>query len=212
MAIQVGPHHRKKEQGGSGVLLGGVTGIAATRVLIIGGDVSGINEVRMAMVMEAKVAVLDRSLGRFAELDMPFVGQVNVLLSTVDAIVFHVIDAGLVVGAVLVPVAAAPKLVIEDIVRTMRPGSVIVDIAIDQGSCFETSKPTSHDAPNYKVHDVVHYCDTNIPVAVSPTSTFALNNATLPFTLAIAEQGYREALLMDPHLCMGLHMHRSAMT
>jgi len=131
MAIQVGPHHRKKEQGGSGVLLGGVTGIAATRVLIIGGDVSGINEVRMAMVMEAKVAVLDRSLGRFAELDMPFVGQVNVLLSTVDAIVFHVIDAGLVVGAVLVPVAAAPKLVIEDIVRTVRPGSEIVDIAID---------------------------------------------------------------------------------
>lgn len=212
MAIQVGAHHLEKEQGGSGVLLGGVPGVAAARVLIIGGGVSGINAARMAMGMEAKVTVLDRSLDRLAELDMRFGGQLNTLYSTVDAIESHVVDADLVVGAVLVPGAAAPKLVTEDMVRTMRPGSVMVDIAIDQGGCFETSKPTSHDAPTYKVHDVVHYCVTNMPGAVARTSTFALNNATLPFTLAIAEQGYRDALLMDPHLRNGLNIHGEAVT
>ena len=212
MAIQVGAHNLEKEQGGSGVLLGGVPGVAAARVLIIGGGVSGINAARMAMGMEAKVTVLDRSLDRLAELDMRFGGQLNTLYSTVDAIESHVVDADLVVGAVLVPGAAAPKLVTEDMVRTMRPGSVMVDIAIDQGGCFETSKPTSHDAPTYKVHDVVHYCVTNMPGAVSRTSTFALNNATLPFALAIAEQGYKDALRMDPHLRNGLNIHGGAVT
>ncbi len=212
MAIQVGAHNLEKEQGGAGVLLGGVPGVTAARVLIIGGGVSGINAARMAMGMEAKVTVLDRSLDRLAELDMRFGGQLNTLYSTVDAIESHVIEADLVVGAVLVPGAAAPKLVTEDMVRAMHPGSVMVDIAIDQGGCFETSRPTSHAAPTYKTHDVVHYCVTNMPGAVARTSTFALNNATLPFALAIAEQGYRDALHRDPHLMQGLNIHAGAVT
>jgi alanine dehydrogenase len=212
MAIQVGAHNLEKEQGGAGVLLGGVPGVAAAKVLIIGGGVSGINAARMAMGMEAKVTVLDRSLDRLAELDMRFGGQLNTLYSTVDAIESHVMDADLVVGAVLVPGAAAPKLVSEEMVRAMRPGSVLVDIAIDQGGCFATSRPTSHDAPTYKVHEVVHYCVTNMPGAVARTSTFALNNATLPFTLAIAGQGYKNALCGDPHLLHGLNIHRGAVT
>jgi len=212
MAIQVGAHNLEKEQGGAGVLLGGVPGVTAARVLIIGGGVSGINAARMAMGMEAKVTVLDKSLERLAELDMRFGGQLNTLYSTVDAIESHVAESDLVVGAVLVPGAAAPKLVSEDMVRTMQPGSVMVDIAIDQGGCFETSKPTSHDAPTYRVHDVVHYCVTNMPGAVARTSTFALNNATLPFALAIAEHGYKDALRLDPHLRNGLNIHGGAVT
>ncbi len=212
MAIQVGAHNLEKEQGGAGVLLGGVPGVAAARVLIIGGGVSGINAARMAMGMEAKVTVLDKSLDRLAELDMRFGGQLNTLYSTVDAIESHVMDADLVVGAVLVPGAAAPKLVTDAMVCAMRPGSVLVDIAIDQGGCFETSRPTSHDAPTFKTHDVVHYCVTNMPGAVARTSTFALNNATLPFTLAIAGQGYAEALKRDPHLSAGLNIHHGVVT
>lgn len=212
MAVQVGAHNLEKEQGGAGVLLGGVPGVAAARVLIIGGGVSGTNAARMAMGMEAKVTVLDKSLDRLAELDMRFGGQLNTLYSTVDAIESHVIEADLVVGAVLVPGATAPKLVTEDMVRAMQPGSVMVDIAIDQGGCFETSRPTSHDKPTFVAHDVVHYCVTNMPGAVARTSTFALNNATLPFTLAIAEHGYKEAMRRDPHLCNGLNVHRGAVT
>ncbi len=212
MAIQVGAHNLEKEQGGAGVLLGGVPGVTAARVLIIGGGVSGINAARMAMGMEAKVTVLDRSLDRLAELDMRFGGQLNTLYSTVDSIESHVMEADLVVGAVLVPGAAAPKLVTEDMVRAMQPGSVLVDIAIDQGGCFATSRPTSHDAPTFKMHDVVHYCVTNLPGAVARTSTFALNNATLPFALAIAEQGYRKALQSDEHLRNGLNIHDGAVT
>ncbi len=212
MAIQVGAHNLEKEQGGAGVLLGGVPGVAAAKVLIIGGGVSGINAARMAMGMEAKVTVLDRSLDRLAELDMRFGGQLNTLYSTVDAIESHVMEADLVVGAVLVPGAAAPKLVTEEMVGAMRPGSVLVDIAIDQGGCFETSRPTSHDAPTFKTHEVVHYCVTNMPGAVARTSTFALNNATLPFTLAIAEHGYKEALRRDPHLLNGLNIHKGLVT
>lgn len=212
MAIQVGAHNLEKEQGGAGILLGGVPGVTAARVLIIGGGVSGINAARMAMGMEAKVTVLDKSLDRLAELDMRFGGQLNTLYSTVDSIESHVMDADLVVGAVLVPGAAAPKLVTEEMVRAMRPGSVLVDIAIDQGGCFETSRPTSHDAPTYKTHEVVHYCVTNMPGAVARTSTFALNNATLPFALAIAEHGYKDALKRDEHLRRGLNIHAGAVT
>ena len=212
MAIQVGAHNLEKEQGGAGVLLGGVPGVAAARVLIIGGGVSGTNAARMAMGMEAKVTILDKSLERLAELDMRFGGQLNTLYSTVDAIESHVMEADLVVGAVLVPGAAAPKLVTEEMVRAMRPGSVMVDIAIDQGGCFETSRPTSHDVPTFVKHNVVHYCVTNMPGAVARTSTFALNNATLPFTLAIAERGYKEAMQRDQHLRNGLNVHRGAVT
>lgn len=212
MSIQVGAHNLERRQGGGGILLGGVPGVAAAKVLIIGGGVSGINAARMAMGMEAKVTVLDKSLERLAELDMRFGGQLNTQYSTVDAIESHVMDADLVIGAVLVPGAAAPKLVTEEMVRSMRPGSVMVDIAIDQGGCFATSRPTSHDAPTYLVHDVVHYCVTNMPGAVARTSTFALNNATLPFALEIAQRGYRDAMRRDPHLRNGLNIHRGAVT
>ena len=212
MSIQVGAHNLEKEQGGSGVLLGGVPGVAAARVLIIGGGVSGINAARMAMGMEAKVTVLDKSVERLAELDMRFGGQLNTLHSTVDSIHTHVVEADLVIGAVLVPGAAAPKLVMADWVNAMRPGSVMVDIAIDQGGCFETSRPTSHDAPTYVEYGVVHYCVTNMPGAVARTSTFALNNATLPYTIDIANKGFRAALNEDPHLRNGLNVYRGQLT
>lgn len=212
MSIQVGAHNLEKEQGGAGVLLGGVPGVAAARVLIIGGGVSGINAARMAMGMEAKVTVLDKSVERLAELDMRFGGQLNTLYSTVDAIHTHVVDADLVIGAVLVPGAAAPKLVMADWVKAMRPGSVMVDIAIDQGGCFETSRPTSHDTPTYVEHGVVHYCVTNMPGAVARTSTFALNNATLPYTIDIANKGFKAALNADPHLRNGLNVYRGQLT
>ena len=212
MSIQVGAFNLEKEQGGAGVLLGGVPGVAAARVLIIGGGVSGINAARMAMGMEAKVTVLDKSVERLAELDMHFGGQLNTLYSTVDAIHNHVIEADLVIGAVLVPGAAAPKLVTEELVKAMRPGSVVVDIAIDQGGCFETSRPTSHDAPTYIEHGVVHYCVTNMPGAVARTSTFALNNATLPYAIDIANQGYKAALSKNAHLRNGLNVHQGQVT
>ncbi len=206
MSIQVGAHCLEKEQGGSGMLLGGVPGVAAAKVVIIGGGVSGTNAARMAMGMEAHVTVIDRSLERLYELDMQFGPTLNTIYSTVDAIERHVEGADLVVGAVLVPGAAAPKLVTREMIRKMRPGSVLVDIAIDQGGCFETSRGTTHDAPTYIEEGAVHYCVTNMPGAVARTSTFALNNATMPFTLALANKGYRRALAEDAHLKQGLNV------
>ncbi|MFQ5773171.1 MAG: alanine dehydrogenase [Kiloniellaceae bacterium] len=206
MSVQVGAHCLEKEQGGSGMLLGGVPGVAAARVVIIGGGVSGTNAARMAMGMEAHVTVIDKSLERLYALDLQFGPMLNTIYSTVDSIETHVIGADLVVGAVLVPGAAAPKLVTRDMVRRMRPGSVFVDIAIDQGGCSETSRPTNHTDPTYVEDGVVHYCVTNMPGAVARTSTFALNNATLPFTLALADKGYRRALADDPHLKNGLNV------
>jgi len=206
MSVQVGAHCLEKEQGGSGMLLGGVPGVAAARVVIIGGGVSGTNAARMAMGMEAHVTVIDRSLERLYELDMQFGPTLNTIYSTVDAIEAHVMGADLVIGAVLVPGAAAPKLVTRDMIKRMRPGSVLVDIAIDQGGCFETSKPTTHSEPTYVVDDAVHYCVTNMPGAVARTSTFALNNATLPYALALADKGYQRALADDPHLKNGLNV------
>jgi alanine dehydrogenase len=212
MSIQVGAHYLEKGPGGSGVLLGGVPGVEAARVCIIGGGVSGINAARMAMGLEAKVTVLERSLARLDELDMRFGGQLNTVYSTVDAIEQNVRGADLVVGAVLVPGAQAPKLVTEDMIRGMRPGSVVVDIAIDQGGCFETSRPTTHADPVYRVHDVTHYCVTNMPGAVARTSTQALNNATLPYVLTIADEGYEHALAEDPHLLAGLNVFEGRVT
>ena len=206
MSVQVGAHCLEKEQGGSGMLLGGVPGVAAARVVIIGGGVSGTNAARMAMGMEAHVTVIDRSLERLYELDLQFGPKLNTIYSTVDAIEGHVMGADLVVGAVLVPGAAAPKLVTRDMVRQMRPGSVLVDIAIDQGGCFETSRPTSHAEPTYMDEGCVHYCVTNMPGAVARTSTFALNNATLPFALALANKGHKQALAEDRHLRAGLNV------
>jgi alanine dehydrogenase len=212
MSIQIGAHYLEKGPGGAGVLLGGVPGVEAARVCIIGGGVSGINAARMAMGLEAKVTVLERSLARLDELDMRFGGQLNTIYSTVDAIEQNVRTADLVVGAVLVPGAQAPKLVTEDMIKGMRPGSVVVDIAIDQGGCFETSRPTTHADPVYRVHGVTHYCVTNMPGAVARTSTQALNNATLPYVLTIADEGYEQALMEDPHLLAGLNVFDGRVT
>lgn len=212
MSIQAGAHCLEMEQGGRGMLLGGVPGVPAAKVVIIGGGVVGANAARMAMGLEAHVTVLDRSLPRLAELDLQFGSMLNTIFSTMDSIEECVLGADLVIGAVLLPGAAAPKLISDAHVSKMKKGSVIVDVAIDQGGCAETSKATTHAQPTYKVHDVVHYCVANMPGAVARTSTFALNNATLPFTLALANKGYRRALADDKHLLEGLNVHRGALT
>jgi alanine dehydrogenase len=212
MAVQVGAHCLEREQGGAGVLLGGVPGVPAGNVVVIGGGVAGTNAARMAIGFGATVTVIDRSLHRLKELDEQFPTQLHTLFSTADAIEGAVRAADLVIGAVLVPGAAAPKLVSRAIVRQMRPGSVLVDIAIDQGGCFETSRPTTHAHPTYIDEGVVHYCVTNMPGAVPRTSTIALNNATLPFVLALAEKGWRQAMVEDVHLRRGLNVHDGHVT
>jgi alanine dehydrogenase len=212
MSVQVGAHCLEKEQGGLGILLGGVPGVAAAKVVILGGGVSGTNAARMAMGMEAYVTVIDKSLHRLNELDMQFGAQLHTLYATVETIEHEVLAADLVIGAVLVPGAAAPKLVTRDFVRRMKPGAVMVDIAIDQGGCFETSRPTTHAAPTYLEEGVIHYCVTNMPGAVARTSTFALNNATLPFVLALADKGWKRALAEDLHLRRGLNVCGGAIT
>ncbi len=207
MSVQVGAHCLEKAQGGSGILLGGVPGVSPARVVIIGGGVSGTHAARMAIGMEASVTVIDRSLDRLRELDELFGASLTTVFSTVDAIERHVLGADLVIGAVLVPGAAAPKLVTKAMVKRMRPGSVLVDIAIDQGGCFETSHATTHADPTYIVDGVVHYCVANMPGGVARTSTFALNNATLPFAIALANKGWRKACQDDVHLRNGLNIH-----
>jgi alanine dehydrogenase len=212
MSIQVGAHCLEKEQGGPGILLGGVPGVAAAKVVILGGGVAGTNAARVAMGMEAYVAVIDRSLQRLYELDMQFGSQLHTLYATMENIEREVLSADLVIGAVLVPGAAAPKLVSREIVRQMKRGAVMVDIAIDQGGCFETSRPTTHADPTYVEEGVIHYCVTNMPGAVARTSTFALNNATLPFVLDLADKGWRRALAEDPHLRAGLNIRAGRVT
>jgi len=212
MSVQVGAHCLEKEQGGAGVLLGGVPGVPAGHVVVLGGGVAGTNAARMAIGFGAMVTVIDRSLPRLRELDQMFPTQLHTLYSTTDAIESAVMSADLVIGAVLVPGAAAPKLVSRAMVARMRPGSVVVDIAIDQGGCFETSRPTTHANPTYVEDGVVHYCVTNMPGAVARTSTIALGNATLPFTLALADKGWRQALADDPHLRRGLNVHAGQIT
>jgi alanine dehydrogenase len=206
MAVQVGAHCLEKEQGGIGVLLGGVPGVPAAKVVILGGGVAGTNAARMAMGMEAHVTVIDRALPRLYELDLQFGAQLHTLYSTMETIEREVVAADLVIGAVLIPGAAAPKLVSRELVRAMKPGSVLVDVSIDQGGTFETSRPTTHAAPTFVEEGVVHYCVTNMPAAVPRTSTVALNNATLPFVLALAESGWRRALAQDPYLRQGLNV------
>lgn len=212
MSIQAGAHCLEIAQGGSGILLGGVPGVAAANVVVIGGGVVGTNAVRMAMGMEARVTVLDRSLQRLNELDFQFGSKINTIYSTADSIEKYVSRADLVIGAVLVHGAAAPKLVTRSMLKSMRPGSVLVDVAIDQGGCFETSHPTTHQEPTYVVDNVVHYCVANMPGAVPRTSTFALNNATLPFVLSIVTKGVKLALLNDHHLLNGLNVHQGKIT
>ena len=212
MSIQVGAHCLERERGGMGILLPGVPGVEAASVVILGGGVAGTNAARMAMGMEARVTVLDRSLARLNELDMQFGPTLNTIFATVDAVERYVLQADLVVGAVLIPGAAAPKLVTAAMVRQMKQGAVMVDISIDQGGCFETSRPTTHAEPTYVVNGVVHYCVTNMPGAVSRTSAYALNNATLPFVVALADKGYRRALYDDKHLRAGLNVHAGQVT
>src|SRR5438046_6566393 len=207
MSVQVGAHCLEKEQGGLGILLGGVPGVAAAKVVILGGGVSGTNAARMAMGLEAHVTVIDRSLPRLYELDLQFGSQLHTLYATVENIEREVVAADLVIGAVLIPGASAPKLVSREMVRAMRPGSVLVDIAIDQGGCFATSRPTTLAEPSYSEEGIIHYCVTNMPSAVARPSTRALSNATLPFVLALADKGWRQALAADAHLRPGLNVH-----
>jgi alanine dehydrogenase len=206
MSVQVGAHYLEKEQGGRGVLLGGVPGVAPAKVAILGGGVSGVNAAQMAVGMRADVTIYDINNERLAELDMFFSSQIKTAYASRSAIAKAVEEAELVIGAVLVPGAAAPKLVTRDMLKTMKRGSVLVDIAIDQGGCFETSHATTHDDPVYEVDGVIHYCVANMPGAVSRTSAFALNNATLPFALRIANLGAQEAMRSDPHLANGLNV------
>jgi alanine dehydrogenase len=212
MSIQVGAHCLETHQGGAGVLLGGVPGVSPARVVVLGGGVVGTNAARMAVGLGARVAVLDRSLARLAQIDEMLAGRVETAFATLDTVERHVLGADLVVGAVLVPGAAAPRLVSRRMVSGMRPGSVMVDVAIDQGGCFETSRPTTHADPTYLVEGVLHYCVTNMPGAVARTSAFALNNATLPFVLALADKGLARALSEDPYFRAGLNVYRGTVT
>lgn len=212
MAPQAGAAYLEKGRGGSGILLGGVPGVSPGKVVILGGGVVGANAAKIAAGMGAKVAIFDKNPRRLHQLDWMFKGRVEVLYSTYDMVENYVTDADLVVGAVLVAGAAAPKLVTRDMVSRMRPGSVMVDVAIDQGGCFATSKPTTHTEPTYVVDGVIHYCVTNMPGAVARTSTLALNNATLPFVLALANKGYKQALQDDPHLMNGLNVYFGKIT
>jgi alanine dehydrogenase len=212
LSIQAGAHCLEKRQGGLGVLLGGVPGVAPAKVVVIGGGVVGTNAIMMAVGMGAQVTVLDKSIERLAELNALFGPKLQTVYSNADNIEKYVTRADLVVGGVLIPGAAAPKLITRALLRKMRPGSVFADVAIDQGGCAETSHATTHDNPTYVEEGVIHYCVANMPGAVPRTSAFALNNATLPFTLALADKGYKQALLDDPHLLNGLNVHKGHLT
>jgi alanine dehydrogenase len=206
MAVQVGAHYLEKEQGGRGILLGGVPGVAPGRVAILGGGVSGVNAAQMAVGMRADVTIYDISTARLAEIDEMFEGRVKTAFSSRAAIAAAIARAHVVIGAVLIPGAAAPKLVNRDMLKLMKRGSVLVDIAIDQGGCFETSRATTHADPVYVIDGIIHYCVANMPGAVARTSTFALNNATLPFVLRLADYGAVAAMAADPHLAEGLNV------
>lgn len=212
MAIQAGATSLEIKNGGRGILLGGTPGVPPAKVVVIGGGVVGTNAVRVAMGMGANVFVIDKSLERLYHLDLQFGSQINTVFSTTDAIEEHLKDADLVVGAVLIPGASAPKLVSKKMISDMLHGAVVVDVSIDQGGCFETSRATTHENPTYVVDDVVHYCVANMPGAVPRTSTFALNNATLPFVLSLANLGYKEAMKRNNHLMNGLNVCQGKIT
>ncbi|ENM5825999.1 alanine dehydrogenase [Vibrio metoecus] len=212
MSIQAGAQTLEKSHGGSGLLLGGVPGVAPANIVVIGGGVVGANAARMAIGLRANVTILDRNIDTLRKLDEEFQGRANVVYSTTDAIEKYVLEADLVIGAVLIPGAAAPKLVTKQHIERMKPGSAVVDVAIDQGGCFETSHPTTHAEPTYIVDDVVHYCVANMPGAVARTSTFALNNATLPYIVKLANKGYQKALLEDAGFLKGLNVIHGKVT
>ncbi len=212
MAVQAGANCLEIKNGGSGILLGGVPGVAPGKVVVLGGGAAGTNSARVAMGMGADVVVIDKSLERLYQLDLQFGSKITTIYSTTDAIEEHVTNADLVVGAVLIPGASAPKLVTRSMLTKMRQGSVMVDISIDQGGCFESSRPTTHVNPTYVDEGVVHYCVTNMPGGVPRTSTFALNNATLPFTISLANLGYKEAMRRNKHLLNGLNVAQGKIT
>jgi len=212
MSIQAGAHALEKAQGGSGILLGGVPGVKPAEVMILGGGTVGLNAARMAMGLGAHVTVLDRSLERLKYIDELYGDRLTTIHSSQDAIAERLPYTDLVIGAVLIPGAAAPRLVTRAQLKLMRPGSVLVDVAIDQGGCFETSHPTTHQDPTYEVDGIVHYCVANMPGGVARTSTFALTNATLPYALALADKGAVQALLDDTHLRNGLNVHAGKLT
>jgi alanine dehydrogenase len=212
MSIQAGAHALERAQGGSGVLMGGVPGVRPAEVMVLGGGVVGLNAARMAMGMGADVTIFDRSLPRLKYIDELYGDRLNTLYSTDEAIDQHLATADVVIGAVLIPGASAPKLITREELELMQAGSVLVDVAIDQGGCFETSKATTHQDPTYEVDGIIHYCVANMPGAVARTSTFALTNATLAYAVQLADKGAVQAMLDDVHLLRGLNVHRGQVT
>jgi alanine dehydrogenase len=212
IAPQVGAYHLMRAGGGRGVLLGGVSGVYAAKVVVIGAGVSGLNAAAIALGMQAEVLLLDKNIGRLRGADAIYQGHLQTVASNTYEIERAVLDADLVIGAVLVPGAKAPKLISNDLVKRMKSGSVLVDISIDQGGCFEDSRPTTHDDPVYPVHNSLFYCVANMPGAVPHTSTYALTNVTLPYALELANKGWREALRADPALALGLNTYAGHVT
>lgn len=212
LSVQAGAHHMEVHQGGNGTLLGGVPGVAPAKVLVLGGGVVGSSALRVALGMGADVTVIDRSVSKLAELDEQYRGQLRTIYSTAESIEEHAREADLIIGAVLIPGASAPKLISADMLRLLKPGTVLVDVAIDQGGCFETSRPTTHADPTYVIDDVVHYCVANMPGAVARTATLALTNATLPYVVRLASKGSRETLLSDEHFSAGLNVFEGQLT
>jgi alanine dehydrogenase len=212
LAPQVGAHTLMRAEGGRGVLMGGVSGVYAAKVVVIGAGVSGMNAAAIALGMQAEVLLLDRNIERLRQVDRIYQGHVQTVASNAFEIEQAVLDADMVIGAVLVPGAKAPMLVSNELVSRMLPGSVLVDISIDQGGCFEDSRPTTHDDPTYKVHNSVFYCVANMPGAVPHTSTYALTNVTLPYAVELANRGWREALRRDPALALGLNTYDGRIT
>jgi len=212
MAVQAGAAHLEKSKGGMGVLLGGVPGVPAAHVVIIGAGVVGTHALQVAVGMGARVTILDRNVDRLRQLDLVFGNRINTLFSSTQNLEEAVLEAELVIGGVLIPGAAAPKLVTRKMIGAMKKGAVVVDVAIDQGGCFETSHPTTHADPTFVVDDVVHYCVANMPGAVARTSTFALNNATIAHAVALADKGWKKALRDDLHLMHGLNVAEGKVT
>jgi len=212
MAPQVGAHHLQRDGGGRGVLMGGVSGVYAAKVVVLGAGVSGMNAAAIALGMQAEVLLLDRNIARLRQADAIYQGHCQTVASNAYEIERAAIDADLVIGAVLVPGAKAPKLISNELVSRMKSGSVLVDISIDQGGCFEDSHPTTHANPTYRVHDSVFYCVANMPGAVPHTSTYALTNVTLPYVVEIASRGWRAALAADPAFALGLNTYQGALT